>query len=97
MALSVALRDLGRRDLTTHGFRSTFRDWAGDHGFPREVAEAALAHVTGDATEQAYRRSDALERRRALMSEWAHYCGEPGGERGKVAGVARRHFTGGTG
>jgi integrase len=67
--------------VTAHGFRSTFRDWAGDHGFPREVAEAALAHVMGDATEQAYARSDALARRAVLMAAWASYCeGEAGGK-----------------
>jgi integrase len=60
--------------FTTHGFRSSFRDWAGDMtGFPREVAEAALAHAVGDETERAYRRSDALERRRKLMAAWAEY------------------------
>ena len=57
-----------------HGFRSAFRDWAGEAtAFPREVAEAALAHVVGDATERAYRRGDALEKRRKLMAAWASY------------------------
>lgn len=89
MALFTMLRDMGRADVTAHGFRSTFRDWAGDHGFPREIAEAALAHVTGDQTEQAYRRSDALERRRALMAQWSNYCDGPA-ERGKVVSIAAR-------
>jgi integrase len=67
---------------TVHGFRSSFRDWAGDRTtFPRELAELALAHAVGDETEQAYRRSDALEKRRPLMKAWADYCS---GERGKV-------------
>ena len=58
-----------------HGFRSSFRDWAGNEThFPRELAEAALAHVVGDKAEQAYRRSDALEKRRALMEAWAQCC-----------------------
>jgi integrase len=62
-------------DVTVHGFRSSFRDWAGNEThFPRELAEAALAHVIGDKAEQAYRRSDALEKRRALMEDWAAYC-----------------------
>jgi integrase len=62
------------RETTTHGFRSSFRDWAGDKtDFPREVAEAALAHAVGDATERAYRRGDALEKRRALMEMWASF------------------------
>ncbi|QIG92090.1 tyrosine-type recombinase/integrase [Bradyrhizobium sp. 6(2017)] len=60
---------------TTHGMRSTFRDWAGDcTTFPREIAEMALAHAVGDETEVAYRRSTALAKRRALMNEWADYC-----------------------
>jgi len=63
---------------TVHGFRSSFRDWCGEEtNFPRELAEQALAHATGDATERAYRRSDALEKRRALMDARASYC-EPG-------------------
>lgn len=62
-------------DATPHGFRSTFRDWAGDMtDHPREVAEAALAHVVGSSTERAYRRGDALKKRRALMTDWANYC-----------------------
>ena len=61
--------------VTVHGFRSSFRDWAGNEThFPRELAEAALAHVVGDKAEQAYRRSDALEKRRALMEAWAQWC-----------------------
>jgi integrase len=61
--------------VTVHGFRSTFRDWAGEETpFPRELAEAALAHVAGSAAERAYRRGDALEKRRALMGEWAEFC-----------------------
>lgn len=62
-------------DATVHGFRSSFRDWAGNvSSFPREVTETALAHVIGDNAEQAYRRSDALEKRRKLMEAWAAYC-----------------------
>lgn len=61
-------------DATVHGFRSTFRDWAGDcTEYPREVVEAALAHAIGDAVERAYRRGDALEKRRKLMDDWAAY------------------------
>lgn len=61
-------------DVTSHGFRSTFRDWCGEATeFPRELAEAALAHTVGDTTERAYRRGDALERRRKLMEAWALY------------------------
>jgi integrase len=60
---------------TIHGFRSSFRDWCGEEtNFPRDLAEAALAHVSGDATERAYRRGDALEKRRVLMDAWATHC-----------------------
>jgi integrase len=74
MAMDMTLRRIGV-EITVHGFRSSFRDWAGNEtGFPRELAEAALSHVIGDKAEQAYRRSDALEKRRALMDAWAAYC-----------------------
>lgn len=63
------------KTITLHGLRSSFRDWAGDTtGHPREVAEAALAHAVGDVVEQAYRRSDALAKRRAMMEDWTKYC-----------------------
>jgi integrase len=68
-------RRLGVAQYTAHGFRSAFRDWCGEHtNFPREVAEAALAHSVGDKSEQAYRRGDALSKRRKLMHAWAAYC-----------------------
>jgi integrase len=74
-SLTMVLRRLQINRATIHGFRSSFRDWAGNEThFPRELAEAALAHVIGDKSEQAYRRSDALEKRRALMEAWAAYC-----------------------
>jgi integrase len=73
MALEMVLRRM-KVDVTVHGFRSAFRDWAGERThFPREVAEAALAHLVGDAVERAYRRGDALEKRRKLMDAWAHF------------------------
>lgn len=69
------LHDMDRNDLTTHGFRSTFRDWAAEQtSFPSRIAEAALAHVVGDKTEAAYQRGDLLEKRRLLMQAWADYC-----------------------
>lgn len=78
MAMLQALRGYKGGGLTVHGFRSSFRDWAGEKTeFPRELAEAALAHVVGDAAEKAYRRGDALERRRPLMEAWATYCIPP--------------------
>jgi integrase len=67
-----------RPELTVHGFRSTFRDWAGDRtAYPRDVIETALAHSLRDKTEAAYRRGSALEKRRRLMAEWARYCYSP--------------------
>ena len=75
MAMEMLLRRMQVEGATIHGFRSSFRDWAGDRThFPRELAEAALAHVAGDETERAYRRGDALERRRALMEAWVTFC-----------------------
>ena len=74
MTLAKALKTAGADAYTVHGFRSTFRDWAGDRTkFPRELAEAALAHTVGDETERAYRRSDALDPRRELMNAWARF------------------------
>jgi integrase len=74
-AFLMLLHRMGRPDITAHGFRSAFRDWAGNEtNFPRDVAEAALAHAVGDSTELAYRRGDALQKRRALMEAWANYC-----------------------
>ena len=74
MAMEMLLRRMEIEDATVHGFRSSFRDWAAEETpFAREIAEAALAHVVGDATERAYRRGDALERRRQLMQAWADY------------------------
>ncbi len=60
-------------DCTVHGFRSSFRDWCGENGVPRELAEACLAHAIGNQAEAAYARSDLLERRRDIMSKWAQY------------------------
>ena len=75
MAMSMLLRRMERGDLTVHGFRSTFRDWAAESTtYPREVAEAALAHVLTDKVEAAYRRGDLFEKRRAMMEEWAEFC-----------------------
>ncbi|MBN9452692.1 MAG: tyrosine-type recombinase/integrase [Bosea sp.] len=75
MAMAMLLRRMGQHDATVHGFRSSFRDWAGEEtAFPREVAEAALAHIVGDETERAYRRGDALSKRRELMDAWSTFC-----------------------
>ena len=75
MALLMLLRRMGHGDLTAHGFRSTFRDWAAERThFPNEVVEMALAHAISDKTEAAYRRGDLFEKRRKLMEAWAAYC-----------------------
>jgi integrase len=71
MTLKMHMRRRGRGDVTPHGFRSSFRDWAGNvTNHPREIAELALSHAIGDAVERAYRRSDAIEKRRLLMRDW---------------------------
>ena len=71
MSMTAVLRRMGRNGITVHGFRSTFRDWAGETtGFPREVIEAALAHGIKDKAEAAYARSDLFDKRRALMEAW---------------------------
>jgi integrase len=78
MAMLELLRGVRGDGLTVHGFRSTFRDWAGDRThYPREVIEHALAHRIKDKAEASYRRGDALEKRRRLMNEWAKYCSSP--------------------
>ena len=72
MSMTAVLRRMKRDDITVHGFRSTFRDWAGETtGFPREVIEAALAHGIKDKAEAAYARSDLFDKRRKLMEAWA--------------------------
>lgn len=82
MALTMQMRKMGVTDATPHGFRSSFRDWAGDcTSYPRELIEEALAHQVGNAVERAYRRRSALEKRRGLMRDWAAFCmGEAGGK-----------------
>lgn len=85
MALLMLLRRMERGDLTSHGFRSTFRDWCAEQtAFAREVAEAALAHTIGDKVEAAYRRGDLFDKRRRLMVAWADYCDQPMVKKGKV-------------
>lgn len=75
MAMNMMLRRMKRDDLTVHGFRSTFRDWAAEcTSFPAEVAEMALAHVVHDKVEAAYRRGDLFEKRRQIMGDWAKFC-----------------------
>jgi integrase len=94
MTMDMLVRRMKVGKATVHGFRSTFRDWAGDRtDFPREVAEEALSHKVGNAVERTYRRRTALEKRRELMEAWALYlsgekkeppaeAGAPGGSEG---------------
>ncbi|MBO3274094.1 tyrosine-type recombinase/integrase [Pseudomonas schmalbachii] len=78
MAMLMGLRRIGREDLTVHGFRSTFRDWAAERThYPREVCEMALAHKIADGAEAAYWRGDIFEKRRALMNDWSCYITTP--------------------
>jgi integrase len=75
MALTAVLKRMKRGDLTQHGFRSTFRDWAGETtSYPREVIEHALAHQLADKAEAAYQRGDLLAKREKLMADWAKFC-----------------------
>ena len=75
--MAAQLKRMGL-DVTVHGFRSAFRDWAGERtAFPHDVCEAALAHIRGDKSVRAYARGDLFERRRALMAAWASYCTSP--------------------
>jgi integrase len=79
MTLAALLKRM-KHKVTVHGFRSAFRDWAGSAtAFPRELAEEALAHVIGSKVERAYRRQDALERRREMMIAWERFCDPPAG------------------
>jgi len=87
MAMAMLLRRM-KLDVTVHGFRSAFRDWAAEcTGYSHEVAEMALAHTIGNAVERAYRRGDLFDKRRRLMADWATYCasGAPAG--GKVTPI----------
>jgi integrase len=77
MALSQVLKRMGYAEITVHGFRSTFRDWAAEQtAFARDVCEQALAHSLPDKVEAAYRRSDLFEKRRKLMESWATFCAD---------------------
>ena len=92
MAFLMLMRRMDRDDLTAHGFRSTFRDWAAERtNFPAEVAEMALAHAVSDKTVAAYNRSDLFDRRRRLMAQWASFCIAPAQQQqGNVAPIRER-------
>jgi integrase len=75
MAMAVLLRRMGRTNITVHGFRSTFRDWAAERtAYPNHVVEMALAHAIGDKVEKAYRRGELLDKRRKMMDAWAKFA-----------------------
>ena len=89
-ALLALLKRMKRDDLTGHGFRSTFRDWAAEQtNYARDVAEMALAHTIGDKVEAAYRRGDLFQKRERLMADWAKYC-ETAAKAGSVVGINSR-------
>ena len=90
MTLSAVLRRMGRSDITGHGFRSTFRDWAGETtAYPREVIEHALAHRLKDKAEAAYQRGTLFDKRRRLMDDWAAYCAKVSIEAGNVITIGK--------
>jgi integrase len=90
MAMLELLRGI-RHDITVHGFRSTFRDWAAEKTtYPNHVVEMALAHVVGDKVEAAYRRGDLFDKRRRLMSDWARYCSRSTSVAANVVALAGR-------
>ena len=75
MSMLMTLRRMGVEDVTVHGFRSTFKDWAADcTTYQNEVSEMALAHTIDNKSEAAYRRGELLEKRKNLMKDWAKYC-----------------------
>jgi integrase len=89
-AMLRALKRMGRADLTTHGFRSSFMDWAHEQtAFPKVVIDMALAHVVGDKVEAAYRRGDLFEKRRRLMDAWAGYCTTPASIRDEIIPIGK--------
>lgn len=92
MAFLQLMKRMERNDLTAHGFRSTFRDWAAERtNYPGEVAEMALAHTVSDKVEAAYRRGDLFDKRKRLMDEWASYCQKaPTYAGGKVTAIREK-------
>lgn len=83
MAMLQLLERMDQKDITVHGFRSTFRDWAGETThYPREVCEAALAHSIKDKAEAAYARGDLFQKRAALMRDWGDYVNNVGSASG---------------
>ncbi len=83
--LKRVLQRMGYNNITVHGFRSTFRDWAAETtSYPNHVVEQALAHAIGNGVEAAYRRGDLFDKRRRLMDDWARFCSQPAASKGEV-------------
>ena len=88
--MTMQLSRMKREDITVHGFRSTFRDWASEQtSFPHETCEHALAHRISDKAEAAYRRGDQFEKRRKLMEAWAAWCDAKAGDNVVALNAAR--------
>jgi len=79
-----------KRPAVPHGLRSTFRQWAAEQGYPRDMAEIALAHFIGSEVERAYQRSDMLERRREMMAAWGSFLRGDAGQGDKVVKLEAR-------
>jgi integrase len=91
VSLFLLLRRMGHGDVTSHGFRSSFRDWAAERtNYENHVVEQALAHAIGNQVEAAYRRGDLFDKRRRLMDDWAEFCAIPSAPEGKVLPIGRR-------
>jgi integrase len=90
MAFLQLLKRMDRNDITAHGFRSSFRDWAAERtAYPHEVAEMALAHAVGNKVEAAYRRGDMFDKRRKIMDDWADFCTSKVGVDGNVVAIRK--------
>jgi integrase len=90
MAMAGVLKRMCRTDVTVHGFRSCFRDWAAERtSYPNHVLEMALAHTIGNKVEAAYRRGDLFAKRRELMQDWASYCHTKSNATGEIVALSR--------
>lgn len=90
MAMAKTLDRMGRGEITVHGFRSSFMDWAHEQtAYPKVVIDQALAHAVGDKVEAAYRRGDLFEKRRRLMADWGKYCAQPTAKSSAVVPLRR--------
>ena len=92
MAMLKLLRRMDRKDLTTHGFRSSFRDWAAETtAYTGEVVEMCLAHTIKNQAEAAYRRGDLLEKRMHLMNDWARFCYTKKAQSGNITSIKKQY------